>query len=158
MTQHVDTVVRRTITVPVSQQRAFEVFTSQLGRWWPREYSIGQSPMADFVVEPTTGGRWYEVGEDGKQCDTGRVIAFEPPVRLALAWHLNGHWQFDPDPAHASEVDVRFVVEGPAQTRVELEHRGFERHGVDAGAVLGTVDSQTGWTYCLDLFAKYVAA
>jgi uncharacterized protein YndB with AHSA1/START domain len=158
MTQHVDTVVRRTITVPVSQQRAFEVFTSELGRWWPREYSIGQSPMADFVLEPTIGGRWYEVGEDGKQCDSGRVTAFEPPARLALAWHLNGQFQFDPDPAHASEVEVRFVVEGPTQTRVEVEHRGFERHGADAGAVLGSVDSQTGWTYCLELFAKYVAA
>jgi uncharacterized protein YndB with AHSA1/START domain len=158
MTQHVDTVVLRTISVPVSQQRAFEVFTSQLGRWWPREYSIGQSPMADFVLEPTIGGRWYEVGEDGKQCDTGRVTAFEPPARLALAWHLNGQFQFDPDPAHASEVEVRFVVEGPTQTRVEVEHRGFERHGADANAVLGSVDSQTGWTYCLDLFAKFVAA
>ena len=158
MTQYVDTVVRRTVTVPVSQQRAFEVFTSQLGRWWPREYSIGQSPMADFVLEPAIGGRWYEVGEDGKQCDTGRVTAFEPPARLALAWHLNGQFQFDPDPAHASEVEVRFVVEGPTQTRVEVEHRGFERHGADANAVLGSVDSQTGWTYCLDLFAKYVAA
>ena len=158
MTQHVGTVVRRTITVPVSQQRAFEVFTSQLGRWWPREYSIGQSPMADFILEPTIGGRWYEVGEDGKQCDTGRVTAFEPPARLALAWHLNGQFQFDPNPAHASEVEVRFVVEGPTQTRVEVEHRGFERHGGDANAVLGSVDSQTGWTFCLDLFAKYVAA
>ncbi len=158
MTQHVDTVVRRAITVPVSQQRAFEVFTSQLGRWWPREYSIGQSPMADFVLEPTIGGRWYEVGEDGQQCDTGRVTAFEPPARLALAWHLNGQFQFDPDPAHASEVEVRFVVEGPTQTRVEVEHRRFERHGADANAVLEGVDSQTGWTYCLDLFAKYAAA
>jgi uncharacterized protein YndB with AHSA1/START domain len=158
MTQHVDTVVRRSVTVPVSLQRAFEVFTSQLGRWWPREYSIGQSPMADFVLEPRLGGRWYEVGEDGKQCDTGRVIAFEPPARLALAWHLNGQWQFDPDPAHASEVEVRFLVEGPSQTRVELEHRGFERHGADADVVLGSVDSETGWTYCLDLFAKHVAA
>jgi pimeloyl-ACP methyl ester carboxylesterase len=55
-------------------------------------------------------------------------------------------------------VEVRFVVEGPTQTRVEVEHRGFERHGADADAVLGSVDSQTGWTYCLELFAKYAAA
>jgi hypothetical protein len=53
---------------------------------------------------------------------------------------------------------VRFVVEGPIQTRVKVEHRGFERHGADANAVLGSVVSQTGWTYCLDLFTKYVAA
>ena len=158
MTQHVDTVVRRTITVPVSQQRAFEVFTSQLGRWWPREYSIGQSPMADFILEPTIGGRWYEVGEDGKQCDTGRVIAFEPPDRLALAWHLNGQWQFDPDPAHASEVEVRCIPDGPTHTRVELEHRGFAWHGADADALHGSVSNPQGWSYCLDLFAKKLAA
>jgi len=157
MTQHVGTVVRRQITVSASQERAFEVFTARLGTWWPKEYSIGQSPMVDFVLEPKVGGRWYELGEDGKQCDTGRVTAFEPPARVTLAWHLNGQWQFDPDPAHASEVEVRFIAETPARTRVELEHRGFERHGADAAAVLGSVDSQTGWTYCLDLFAKHAA-
>ena len=73
------------------------------------------------------------------------TTAFVEQKQLALA-------------AHASQVEVRFVVEGPTQTSVELEHRGFERHGVDAGAVLGSVDSQTGWTYCLDLFIKYLAA
>ena len=144
MTQHVGTVVRRQITVSASQERAFEVFTARLGTWWPKEYSIGQSPMVDFVLEPKVGGRWYELGEDGKQCDTGRVTAFEPPARVTLAWHLNGQWQFDPDPAHASEVEVRFIAETPARTRVELEHRGFERHGADAAAVL-RASSQTGW-------------
>jgi uncharacterized protein YndB with AHSA1/START domain len=158
MTQHVGTVVRRQITVSVSQQRAFEVFTAQLGAWWPREYSIGKSPMADFVIEPKVGGRWYEIGQDGTQCDTGRVTAFEPPARLILAWHLNDNYQFDPDPAHASEVEVRFVAEGPTRTRVEVEHRAFERHGAGADAVFGTVDSPNGWTYCLDLFARYATA
>jgi uncharacterized protein YndB with AHSA1/START domain len=62
------------------------------------------SPIADIVIEPKVGGRWYEIGQDGTQCDTGRVTAFEPPPRLILAWHLNENYQFDPDPAHASEV------------------------------------------------------
>jgi uncharacterized protein YndB with AHSA1/START domain len=158
MTQHVGSVVRRQITVAASQERAFEVFTARLGTWWPKEYSIGQSPMADFIVEPKAGGRWYEVGQDGAQCDTGRVLAFEPPTRLVLAWHLNGQYQFDPDPEHASEVEVRFVAEWPGQTRVELEHRGFERHGAGADAVRASIDGQTGWTYCLDLFAQHLAA
>ena len=158
MTQYVGTVVRRQITVSASQERAFEVFTARLGTWWPKEYSIGQSPMADFILEPKIGGRWYELGQDGTQCDTGRVTAFEPPARLILAWHLNGQWQFDPDPAHASEVEVRFIAEGPARTRVELEHRGFERHGAGADAVFGSVGGDTGWNYCLESFAKQVAA
>jgi uncharacterized protein YndB with AHSA1/START domain len=159
MTQPVDTaVVRRTITVTASQQHAFEVFTAQLGTWWPKEFSIGEADMADFIVEPRIGGRWYELGVDGKECDTGRVTAFEPPDRLSLAWHLNENYQYDPDPAHASEVEVRFIAEGPTQTRVELEHRGFERHGAGADAVRGSVDSPNGWTYCLELFAKQATA
>ena len=98
------------------------------------------------------------LGVDGKECDTGRVIAFEPPDRLTLAWHLNGNFQYDDDPAHASEVDVRFIAEDATHTRVELEHRKFERHGDTAAAVLGVVDSPNGWGYCLDLFAKQAAA
>jgi uncharacterized protein YndB with AHSA1/START domain len=158
MTQHVEAVVRRTITVPVSQQRAFDVFTAQFGKWWPRDYHIGESPMADFVLEPNVGGRWYELGVDGTECDTGRVTAFEPPERLMLAWQLNERWQYDPDPAHASEVEVRFIAEGPSQTRVELEHRGFERHGASADGVRGGVDAPSGWTYVLELFANSAAA
>jgi uncharacterized protein YndB with AHSA1/START domain len=158
MTQHVDTVVRRTITVAASQQRAFEVFTAQFGSWWPKDYQIGEAAMADFILEPKVGGRWYELGVDGKQCDTGRVTAYEPPERVVLAWQLDERWHYDADPAHASEVEVRFIAEGPSRTRVELEHRGFERHGAGADGVRGGIDAPTGWTYVLDLFAKHVAA
>jgi uncharacterized protein YndB with AHSA1/START domain len=158
MTQDVITSVRRTVTVAVPQRRAFEVFTAELGRWWPKEYSIGQAEMADFVLEPRAGGRWYEVGVDGTECDTGRVTAFEQPDRLVLAWHLDASFQYDPDPAHASEVEVRFIADGPASTRVELEHRGFERHGAGAAAVRDGVGGPQGWAYCLDLFVAYAAA
>ncbi|MGH9217109.1 MAG: SRPBCC family protein [Acidimicrobiales bacterium] len=156
MTHPVDNAVRTAITVAISQQRAFEVFTAQFGTWWPKEYSIGEADMANFVLEPKVGGRWYEVGVDGKQCDTGRVTAFEPPERVVLAWHLNENWQYDPDPAHASEVEVRFIAEDLQHTRVELEHRAFERHGAGAQAVHDGVDQ--GWSYCLDLFAKQAVA
>lgn len=158
MSEQVDVAVRRTITVAAPQQRAFEVFTAGFGTWWPREYSIGQADMADFVLEPRAGGRWYEVGVDGTECDTGRVTAFEPPDRVVLAWHLDGNWQFDPDPAHASEVEVRFVAEAPDRTRVEVEHRGFDRHGAGAEAVRGAVESPQGWDFCLEHFARGTAA
>lgn len=158
MIQQTDTPVRRTVTVAASQERAFRVFTEQFGTWWPKEYHIGASEMADFVLETRVGGRWYEVGVDGKECDTGRVTAYQPPDRLALAWHLDGAWRYDPDPAHASEVEVRFIAEGPQRTRVELEHRGFERHGDGAEAVWRSVNSPGGWTYVLDLFAAKAAA
>ena len=158
MTQHVDTAVRRHVTVAASQEHAFEVFTNRFGAWWPKEYSISEAGMANFVVEPEAGGRWYEVAKDGREYDTGRVLAIDPPERLTLAWHLNGSFQYDPDPAHASEVEVRFIAETPTRTRVELEHRGIERHGGDAGAVRGIVDSPQGWSYCLEAFATHAAA
>jgi uncharacterized protein YndB with AHSA1/START domain len=158
MTPQVGTAVRRAITVAAPQQRAFEVFTAQFGRWWPKDYHLGEAELADFVLEPKVGGRWYEVGVDGAECETGRVTAFEPPDRLLLAWHLDGSWRYDPDPAHASEVEVRFIAQGPALTRVELEHRGFERHGAGAAAVHGGVSSPRGWPYCLERFAEQAAA
>lgn len=158
MAHHVDTAVRKVITVAASQQHAFEVFTAQLGTWWPKEFHIGAAEMADFVLEPEVGGRWYELGVDGKECETGRVTAFDPPDRFTLAWHLDGSFQYDPDPAHASEVEVRFIAEGPTHTRVELEHRGFERHGAGAAAVQSSVDGPQGWSYCLDLFAQHAGA
>lgn len=157
MTQQTQSFVRRTITVSASQERAFDVFTAQFGAWWPRDYQIGPSPMRDFIMEPKPGGRWYELDEDGTQCDTGHVVAYEPPARLVLSWQLNQQFQYDPDPAHASEVEVRFIAEGPSQTRVELEHRGFERHGAGTEAVRAAMDAPNGWTAVLEIYANYIA-
>ena len=77
MTQQIGTVVRRTITVAASQRRAFDVFTTQLGSWWPKEFHIGESDMADFVLEPEVGGRRCEVGVDEEECHTRRAWRFE---------------------------------------------------------------------------------
>lgn len=158
MTQYTQSVVRRTITVSASQERAFDVFTAQFGSWWPKSYQIGPSPMRDFIMEPKAGGRWYELDEDGTQCDTGRVVAYEPPARVVLAWQLDQQFQYDPDPQHASEVEVRFIAEGPTQTRVELEHRGFERHGAGTEAVRAAMDSPNGWTAVLEIYSNYISA
>ena len=149
--------VVRATTVATSRDRAFKVFTEQIGTWWPKEYSIGDADMADFVLEPRVGGRWYEIGVDGSECDTGRVLVYDPPERVVFAWHINGEWTFDPDPDHASEVEVRFVAEGPNTTRVELEHRHFERHGDTAPGVHGAVGDASGWNYCLEKFAAAAA-
>jgi hypothetical protein len=53
----------------------------------------------------------------------------------------------------ASEVEVRFVADAGNSTRVELEHRNFERMGAAEGEVMRTgVDG--GWPAMLDLFAQ----
>ena len=146
--------VVRTVTVAAPRERAFTVFTEQLGTWWPKEYSIGASDMADFVMEPKVGGRWYEVGVDGAECDTGTVTVYDPPARLVFIWQLDGSFRYDPDPAHGSEVEVRFVAEGPGTTRVELEHRHFERHGATAAALAEAVGGDGGWNGLLASYAE----
>jgi len=72
-----------------------------------------------------------------------------------FTWQINGHWQFDPDPTHASEIEVRFHADGPAQTTVEVEHRYFERL-VDGENVHGAIRSGGGWPALLDSYARMV--
>ncbi|MFL6128968.1 MAG: SRPBCC family protein [Mycobacteriales bacterium] len=148
-----DTTVRRSVTVGAPADRAFAVFTEGFDGWWPVEHHIGASPPQVRTMEPREGGRWYERAADGTECDWGRVLAWEPPHRLLLAWQIDGRWQYDPDPARASEVEVRFVPEGPATTRVELEHRGFERHGDGWESVFTGVGGPGGWSGVLQRYA-----
>jgi uncharacterized protein YndB with AHSA1/START domain len=124
--------VRKSMLVPAPPDKAFEVFTRGMGRWWSKEHSINTSPMVDVVIEPRAGGRWYERGEDGSECQWGHVIAWEAPKRLVLAWQLNGDWKFDA--SLITEVEIRFTAEGGA-TRVELEHRDLEKFGEKAETI-----------------------
>jgi len=142
-----------TVTVAVPVEHAFRVFTDSFGSWWPSEYHIGQADMAAAVLEPRAGGRWYEQGVDGSECDWGRVLAWEPPRRLLVTWQINGRWQYDPDPAHASEIEVCFTADGPGQTVVELEHRLLDRL-VDGQALRDGITGGGGWSSLLELFAK----
>ena len=118
-------------------EQAFGLFTGEFTAWWPHQYHIGQADVAEVILEPHEGGRWYERGVDGSECDWGRVLVWEPPHRLVFTWQINGSWQFDPDPEHASEIEVLFTEDGPGQTTVEVEHRHFDRLDRRPGRVRG---------------------
>jgi uncharacterized protein YndB with AHSA1/START domain len=109
--------------------------------------------MAEAILEPGEGGRWYERGTDGTERDWGRVLVWEPPQRLVITWQTNGLYQYDPDPAHASEIEVRFTADGPEQTVVELEHRYLDRLA-SGDSIRGMIQSGGGWIAILELFAK----
>ncbi|HEU4986236.1 MAG TPA: SRPBCC family protein [Rhizobiaceae bacterium] len=143
--------VRRSVTVNVPQDKAFEVFTSGLSRWWPSTHSIGSSPLNMATMEPRVGGRWYETGEDGNECEWGEVLAWEPPSRVLLAWRINTAWKFDPS-IH-TEVEIRFVPLAQGGTRVELEHRLLENLGEQAQLARESFDSEGGWPGLLSMFA-----
>jgi uncharacterized protein YndB with AHSA1/START domain len=141
--------VRKSIRVKVSQAHAFDVFTSGLDRWWPRDHGIGRKPMKSMVMETRLGGCWYELAEDGSRADVGKITVWEPPARFVMSWDINSQWQ--PDTTIGSEVEVRFIAEGADATRVELEHRKFEQMGDEAGAKMRK-DVDGGWPGMLQLF------
>lgn len=147
--------VRKSVRVGTRPAQAFEVFTAAMGRWWLPSHSINSSPLKDVVIERRVGGRWYERGEDGSECNWGRVLVWEPPTRLVLAWQLDGRWRFNAD--LVTEVEVRFIADGERATRVELEHRNIERFGDQAEAVRKALDSPEGWQGLLARFASAAA-
>ena len=153
-----ESAVRKTLNTNVPIERAFAVFTEEMAAWWPATHHIAKQPFTEIVVEQRSGGRWFERAADESECEWGRVRAWEPPQRVVFSWHLQGDWSYDPNPEKASEVEIRFFAEGAGKTRVELEHRGLERHGAGWEQIRTGVDSPGGWNAVLEQFAKAVAA
>jgi uncharacterized protein YndB with AHSA1/START domain len=148
--------VRKTIRVPAPPTRAFEIFTAGMSRWWIKAHSINKSksPIKDVVMEGRVGGRWFERGADGSECQWGKVLAWEPPGRLLLGWQITEKWQFDPD--FLTEVEVRFIADGKG-TLVELEHRNLDRFGAAVEEMSKAFDSPGGWIGLLENFAREAA-
>jgi len=119
-TQTVVEPVHKTLVVDCSQERAFEVFTREIGTWWPLDkYSIGDTKITEVVFEEAAGGRVFERHEDGSEDDWGKVLAWDPPSSFAMAWSPGS------DPQKATHLEVRFAAEGDG-TRVDLVHTGWE--------------------------------
>jgi uncharacterized protein YndB with AHSA1/START domain len=149
--------VRKTVRVQAPIEIAWQVFTEQLGTWWPLEnYKIGKAKAVDAVIEPRVGGRWYERGEDGSTCDWGTVLAWEPPARLVLSWDITADWRYDPE--LKTEIELRFVAEGTSVTRVELEHRRLDRFGARREEMRRIFDTEGDWGRVLEMFGRVAAA
>ena len=149
-----DAPVRKTVIVKAPQAHAFRVFTDGIDTWWPREHHIGKLPLKKVIVESRSGGRCYSEQTDGSECDWGSVLVWDPPRRLVLAWKITGGWQYEPDLAKSSEVEVRFTPQPDGSTRVDLEHRHFDRLGPSGAAMSAMVESPGGWGDTLRLFAE----
>ena len=116
--------VRQEIVVEAPADRAFRVFTEQMDKIKPREHNMLGVDIAETIFEPRAGGRIYDRGTDGSECEWASVIAFEPPDRVVFSWNVSPYWQVETDPDKRSEVEVRFIAEGPERTRVELSVKG----------------------------------
>jgi uncharacterized protein YndB with AHSA1/START domain len=153
--QALDTSVRTQVTVKAPLERAFNVFTGEIGSWWDPNHHILQAELQEMVFEPFVGGNIYDRGTDGSECRWARVLAYEPPHRVVFSWDINTSWQLETDHDKTSEVEVRFTAEGPDRTLVELEHRNLDRHGQAWEAMRDAVGSEGGWN--LEHFAEVAA-
>jgi uncharacterized protein YndB with AHSA1/START domain len=153
-----DTSVHSQVVVEASIDEAFSVFTEGIGTWMPPEYNMLAVPIAERVFEPRAGGRVYDRGTDGSECQWARVLVYEPPNRVVIGWLISPHWQIETDPSKISEVDVRFVSEAPNRTRVELEHRHIDRHGEGWQKQRDELGAEGGWPGCMRRYAERFAA
>jgi uncharacterized protein YndB with AHSA1/START domain len=138
----------KSVTVPTTVARAFELFTVHLQEWWPlATHSVGQADAAGVALDGREGGQIVETLDDGSSCVWGTVLEWEPPTRLAFTWHPGS-------PAdQAATVSVTFH-DAPDGTRVELVHSGWERRPDGVRARAGY---DTGWDYVLGRYVTRVA-
>jgi hypothetical protein len=141
--------LRMSFDVACSAEHAFDVWTSRIGTWWPPDHTVTGQADLDVVLQGTVGGRIYERTSDGTEHEWGEVIRWNPPTDLTYRWHLRA------DRANATEVEIQFQPQGPAATRIEIEHRGWEQLG-DA-ADQWRERNQGGWESLLPHFLAAVA-
>lgn len=154
-----DTALRLVIEIDAPPDRAFQVFTQRFDEVKPRDHKLFEADVAESILEPWPGGRLYDRGADGTICPWGRVVAVEAPHRLVFTWDIAPTWTVEADPARCSEVEVTFApLDEGRRTRVELEHRHLDRHGVGWEAERDAVASDRGWPLYLNRFIDVVAA
>ena len=145
--------VRAAIEVRRGIEEAFRVFTAEIAAWWPvGGHSVEPDRVEAVVLEGRVGGRLYERWVDGGESDWGRVLAWEPPARLVLSWSPN------PERSATTEVEVRFTALEADHTRVELEHRGWERLSAAQlrSATAAAGGYARGWELVLAAFATHL--
>ncbi len=114
----------KTITVPCSQDKAFDIFVD-MASWWPlekRSMSLIRAggPAKKLAVDAREGGRIVETALDDQEWHWGTFVKFEPHAFLQMTFHMGlpedktGH------------VDVTFTPISASETQVELNHHNWE--------------------------------
>jgi uncharacterized protein YndB with AHSA1/START domain len=141
--------VRKAVTVPATPQRAFELFTAHIQEWWPlRTHSVGGEDAVGVAFGEGVGGAIVETLADGSTSVWGTVTDWEPPHRVAFAWHPGR------SEADATRVEVTFAQDGPGSTVVRVVHSGWEGRPDGAAAREGY---ESGWNPVIGSFAETAA-
>jgi hypothetical protein len=149
-TQSTSVRVETTVAAPIDH--AFAVFTGQCDRWWPPTFRLSDVHGSPVLIEPRTGGRWYEAPAGRPELDWGAVLEWDPPRAVTLSWQITPQFGPEPDPRRASRVEARFTADGPSRTNVALVHSQIERHGDDWEAMREAVAN--AWPDIMETYAK----
>ena len=137
--------LRLSLVVECPAEHAFAVWTARTTQWWPVTHTVTAQPGLEVVFEGRAGGRIFERTAAGVEVDWGEITVWEPPRRLGYLWHIAT------DRSDATEVEINFVDQGDATTRVEIEHRGWERLGAKGRSWRD--ENMGGWSGVLPLYA-----
>jgi len=157
MTSTAAATVNKEIEVNAPIEEAFRVFTERFGDFKPPEHNLLRAPITETVFEGRVGGHIFDRAEDGSECHWARVLVYEPPSRVVFSWDIGPTWQVEPNTDNTSEVEVRFIADGPTRTRVTLEHRNLDRHGPGWEGIHDGVDGDGGWPLYLQRYADLLS-
>jgi hypothetical protein len=142
--------VVRSVTVRLAPRDAFELFTREIGLWWPfAGHSCGGESSVDVHFEPRVGGAVTELGKAGERWPWGTLSEWDPPRAFAMSWHpglpTDG----------ATRLRVTFTARG-GETEVRVVHDGWAARGRDAQVKRDQYDQ--GWPQTLAAFGAAAAA
>lgn len=141
--------IRKSVCVPLSPDRAFELFTTRLPTWWPLEthsLSAGTGAVPEHVLfEPRLGGKILETLADGTTQPWAEITLWDPPHHFEMAWHVGR--------ARAAATRVSVTFKGTdTGTQVDLIHDGFEALGESATST--AENYRSGWDPVLARFVQ----
>ena len=113
-----------TLGLACPPDRAVEVFTAGMGRWWDPRYSPDPDLFRGIVIEPRVGGSVaILVGED--HYPFGAVTAWQPGVCYAQTFWLAM------ESLHPSTLTATFAL-GNGGCEMRFEHGGWDARNVSA--------------------------
>jgi uncharacterized protein YndB with AHSA1/START domain len=138
--------VRATVKVPVLPERAYELFSRDLGAWWPLStHSVGLERSMSVSVGRSVGEPIVETLRDGTTAVWGTILELEPPNRITFNWHAGRSADL------TTLVEVTFSADSEGSTIVELVHSGWERWADGSSQAAGY---QEGWPLVLEAYVE----
>ena len=141
--------LRMAFDVDCPVEHAFDLWTRRTSSWWPVSHTVTAEPGLEVIFEGRPGGRIFERTVGGREVEWGEVTVWEPPARLCYLWHIRT------DRSDATEVEIRFSPRSETATRIDIEHRGWERLGIRGASWRDA--NRSGWNGVLPDFVRACA-